>query len=173
MPYTHKTWAETMDDLAQTFARWGVATWAVEPRTSPRKIHQSVAEATVTVLWVVRNQQLGLTLGEHATAAENLRAIYNSIEDARKIEGRGATELMRQIFKQLPGPTETRVALPPGEARADPYRVLGLTPDAPLSVAEAAYRALAKAAHADAGGSNERMLALNSAIELIRKAGSP
>jgi hypothetical protein len=36
-------------------------------------------------------------------------------------------------------------------------------------VCEAAYRALAKESHTDAGGSDERMRALNAAIEAIRK----
>lgn len=172
MAYTQKTWAETMSDLQHTFALWGVTTWTVEPRTNPRKIHQSPAEYTVTVLWVVRGQQLGLTLGEYPTAAENLRAIYNSVEDARKIEGRGATELMRQIFKQLPGPTEAPLALPSGASVADPYIVLGLQSGAPLSVAEAAYRALAKTAHPNAGGDRAQWDRLQAAIEQIRKEKS-
>jgi hypothetical protein len=167
MPYTQKTWNETIRDLEHTFDLWGVTTWAVEPRTNPRKIYQSAAERTVTVLWVVRGQQLGLTLGEHDTASENLRAIYNSIEDARKIEGRGAAELMRQIFKQLPGPTEA-LALPAGAATVDPYSVLGLQPGAPRSVAEAAYRALAKTAHPNAGGDRAAWDRLQAAIEQIR-----
>lgn len=172
MAYTQKTWNETISDLERTFARWGVTTWAVEPRTNPRKIHQSPDEYTVTVLWVVRGQQLGLTLGEYPTAAENLRAIYNSIEDARKIEGRGATELMRQIFKQLPGPTNTP-ALPPAATRADPYAVLGLATGAPISIAEAAYRTLAKTMHPNAGGDRAEWDRLQAAIEQIRRAKQP
>jgi hypothetical protein len=47
-------------------------------------------------------------------------------------------------------------------------RLLHLAEGAPLHVAEAAFRAMAKAAHPDAGGSNEAMAGVNGAIELIR-----
>lgn len=39
----------------------------------------------------------------------------------------------------------------------------------PLAVAEAAYKHLAKSAHPDRGGSKEKMLELNQAIEELRK----
>ena len=44
-----------------------------------------------------------------------------------------------------------------------------MAPGAPLDVAEAAYRALAKKAHPDAGGDPERFRRLTEAIEWIRK----
>jgi hypothetical protein len=47
-------------------------------------------------------------------------------------------------------------------------RLLHLAEGAPVHVAEAAFRAMAKAAHPDAGGSNEAMALVNSAIEVIR-----
>lgn len=51
-----------------------------------------------------------------------------------------------------------------------PWRdVLGVMPTAPLAVAEAAYRALAKSTHADIGGSDARMRRLNLAIAAARK----
>lgn len=52
---------------------------------------------------------------------------------------------------------------------AGPWGVLHLAPGAPLDVAEAAYRALAKKAHPDAGGDPERFRRLTEAIEWIRK----
>jgi len=61
------------------------------------------------------------------------------------------------------GPTSNRAGSEP-----DPYEVLGIRPDAPLDVAEAAYRARAKKAHPDAGGRDDEMRELNAAIESIR-----
>jgi DnaJ-domain-containing protein 1 len=49
------------------------------------------------------------------------------------------------------------------------YATLGVLSSAPRAVIEAAYRALAKEAHPDAGGSPDRMRDLNAAIETIRK----
>jgi DnaJ-domain-containing protein 1 len=49
------------------------------------------------------------------------------------------------------------------------YVALGVLPSAPRAVIEAAYRALAKDAHPDVGGSEARMRALNAAMTTIRK----
>ena len=51
---------------------------------------------------------------------------------------------------------------------ADPYRVLGLTAAASGAEIKAAYRALVKQHHPDAGGDQERIIALNAAWELLR-----
>lgn len=168
MPYTQKSWAETIDDLDATFHRWGVAVWGVEPRNAPRKVHQSEAERRVSVFWNLRGQDMSLTLGRFPTAQENLRAIYISIEEARKIEGRGVTELMQQIFKQLPAPgaiqsTDQQAAV----IGKDPYSILGVLRTAPLEIIEAAYRRGAKIA---ANNNDQGALTMfNLAIEAIRK----
>jgi hypothetical protein len=68
------------------------------------------------------------------------------------------------------GRTYQRGRPPAGKKRAaGPWGVLHLAPGAPLDVAEAAYRALAKKAHPDAGGDPERFRRLTEAIEWIRK----
>ena len=51
---------------------------------------------------------------------------------------------------------------------SDPWQVLHLRPDAPSEVIEAAYRALAKRLHPDAGGSVVAMAAVNSAYDAVR-----
>ena len=52
--------------------------------------------------------------------------------------------------------------------RAEAVAALCVAPNAPLAVAEAAYRVLSKNAHPDAGGSVAAMARLNAAIDLIR-----
>jgi curved DNA-binding protein CbpA len=49
------------------------------------------------------------------------------------------------------------------------YAVLGVRPDAPAEVVEAAYKALAKKYHPDRGGSLETMRQLNWARDQIRR----
>ena len=49
------------------------------------------------------------------------------------------------------------------------YAALHLLPTAPPEVVSAAYKALAKKVHPDAGGSQERMQAINSAYALIKR----
>jgi molecular chaperone DnaJ len=50
----------------------------------------------------------------------------------------------------------------------DPYAVLGVSAQAGAAEIKAAYRALVKRHHPDAGGDAERILALNAAWELLR-----
>lgn len=48
-----------------------------------------------------------------------------------------------------------------------PHATLFVTPNAPIEVVRAAYKALAKLHHPDFGGSQERMIAINQAYEAI------
>lgn len=56
--------------------------------------------------------------------------------------------------------------MPP--SASDPYAVLGVPPSATATEIKAAYRALVKLHHPDAGGDEERILALNAAWEALR-----
>lgn len=51
---------------------------------------------------------------------------------------------------------------------ADPYAVLGVSSQATTAEIKAAYRALVKRHHPDAGGDDQRILALNAAWALLR-----
>jgi len=88
-----------------------------------------------------------------------------------------AQEFLRGILGVPPiGPAASgrrdRRRPPRAEPRGDPgdpYGMLGVTRQAPRVVVEAAYRALVKARHPDVGGSEERMKAVNGAMEAIRR----
>jgi molecular chaperone DnaJ len=56
---------------------------------------------------------------------------------------------------------------------SDPYAVLGVVPSATTAEIKAAYRALVKRHHPDAGGDDERILALNAAWEALRHQDRP
>ena len=49
----------------------------------------------------------------------------------------------------------------------DPYAVLGVTSQATAAEIKSAYRQLVKQHHPDAGGDDERILALNAAWEVL------
>ena len=80
-------------------------------------------------------------------------------------EARGIGDVVREMYLQLPAPVKER----------DPYEVLGVRSDAPLEVVEACWRALARRAHPDVGGSDVAMKEINAAWEKIRaeRAVSP
>lgn len=48
------------------------------------------------------------------------------------------------------------------------YRLLYVTPDAPMAVLDAARRALVKLNHPDVGGSNDKMARINAAFDKIK-----
>jgi molecular chaperone DnaJ len=55
----------------------------------------------------------------------------------------------------------------PAQVESDPYRVLGVSSQASGAEIKAAYRALVKRHHPDAGGDASTMLALNAAWEVL------
>jgi molecular chaperone DnaJ len=55
-----------------------------------------------------------------------------------------------------------------GPSSPDPYTLLGVSPQASTAEIKAAYRALVKRHHPDAGGNDDTILALNAAWEVLR-----
>ncbi len=127
-------------------------------------------------------QWIELTAKSAETPIDNLALLYTALETIRLTARRGATLAVVNLYRQMyPVPvTHTYTYQTGGGTQANqgphtqtpppgsPYAVLHISPNAPLAVAEAAYRALAREAHPDAGGNHERMKALNAAIEAIR-----
>ena len=168
---TEKTWSRILGDLDETFRKWMVGVWNVActlppPRTARQS--QTLAERRVQVTWRRGKRDYTLTMDRQSRAVDNLLVLQLAIEALRLNEKRGIAETLaeayRQEFPALPAPGQTSATRPAG-----PYAVLHLQSDAPIEVCEAAYRALAKQAHPDAGGSHARMAALAEAIETIRK----
>ena len=157
---TEKKWGETLADLEDTFRLWGIHEWTVTPmRPRSRGRYQGKDERRVTLHYLKDGAEIDLPMDQQDRAEDNLRVLYLAVEAMRMNEKRGIADVVRDAYLQLPAPLKVR----------DPYEVLGVRSDSPIEVVEAAYRALAKQAHPDAGGSTEVMTSLNEAVAQIRK----
>lgn len=173
---TKKTWDETIRELAETFEKWGIRQWRTDPQRPPLRGFGE-AKPTVTLYYTIKGRNVVLVSKAQSTARDNLRVLYLVVEALRLNERRGlaetAADAYRQTYPALPAPGQAASsAVPPGTSGAgDPYAVLFVQHGAPLAVCEAAYRALAKAAHPDSTSNQQgdaRMAALSAAIATIR-----
>jgi len=155
-------WHEIYRKLSITMKKWEVHSWDVnEPAgvRNPRDYNQSEEDRRVIIDYKLRGKNIRLIMDQQNTARDNFRVLTIALEAMRMNERRGIGEIMESAYLQLSGAV----------ANQTPYEVLGIMPDSPIDVAEAVYRAKAKIAHPDQGGSKEQMAALSKAIEDIRK----
>lgn len=103
------------------------------------------------------------TSSEHARQRERQRA--GSYRQSREHTRQGFEDIFSQFFGQQPGGQRSAAA-----PRTD-HGVLCVTDDAPPEVIRAAYKALSRLRHPDAGGSTEEMQRINAAFDRLRKAG--
>lgn len=102
-----------------------------------------------------------IAVDRYPTPAENLQAIHHILEARRTEVRHGGLIIAQTAFKGF-------LALPAPSARDWP-EVLGVPRTAAPADIEAAYRAKAKTAHPDTGGTKEAMAALNAAREAALK----
>lgn len=164
---TDKSWAANEAAIREQLHRWGAATYSLDRPNSTKKTALSWTETPEEALVVLKaawksGRELNLSYNKQARAVDNARVLFLVVESMRLNEVRGIDDVMREAYLQLPAPKQA-------VRERDPYEVLGIRPDAPKEVAEAAYRELAKSAHPDGGGRNETMVELNKAIEAVRK----
>lgn len=95
------------------------------------------------------------------SVTDNVWSLCLAIEAMRQLQRHGGEGMTGKALDGLS-------ALPPPENWWD---VLGVSRTAPMEVREAAYRALAKTAHPDAGGTPAGWVRLSAAIERARTAG--
>ena len=190
---TSKTWAQLEQEIAHTFDLFlGSSSYTLEsPFVGARaaikrkagRAPQTPEERAVTLRWTFRDLRHGgppypvrevvLAMSREETALANLELLAKTVEWLRMAHVRGIDQLAVKLLRQMyPQPPTHATPPPPRQERvhsSGPYAALHVSDDAPLEVAEAAYRALSRAAHPDVGGSHAQMKALNLAIEQIRR----
>lgn len=114
-----------------------------------------IEDTGVCVYFVLAGQQRAIPCDRWVYVQDNLRAVELTIGALRGIDRWGTGEIVAAAFRGF-------AALPEGGSAAW-WRVLEVAPDASEVEVEAAYRALAKRHHPDAGGSGERFRAVAEA----------
>lgn len=112
----------------------------------------------VAVYFTLKGEQRAIPCDEYLTVAENMRALMYVVEAMRTIERHGGPQLFNTAFagfKALPAAT--------GE---NWWEVLGVASSANAWQIREAFRAKAKTAHPDNGGSDQEMDRLIKAREL-------
>lgn len=195
MASTEKTWAQLETDILETFRKWrGAMNFVIEwPHGSTISDRRKRTRATTLVTYVPEERAVivrfdsyehgkrtpvSMRVQSQERPVDNLQLIATTLEWMRMAEVRKVQSLVVKFYRQM-WPEAPKQEVPPRQEQprtpppsTGPYAVLHLANDAPLEVAEAAYRALVKQQHPDVGGNHAPMVALNRAIEAIRaKAG--
>lgn len=188
-----KTWQQVRGALETTMNRMGVTAYTVEsPFEDARAIEkrkagskpQTIEQSSVTLefnlspIWFNSNhakeRHIRITARSRETAVENLDALQRAFETIRLTAVRNLDGIVYRVYRQM-FPQQQSRSIPPQQEppRTTPKSsgasaVLHIADEAPLAVAEAAYRALIRDVHPDVGGSHELAVALNAAIHTIR-----
>lgn len=148
---TTATIAHTRRDIEDVLRKWGVRKGDYDLRIGLRDAE---------VIWSINGKDQRFKCARFDSAEQNLRAIFLALDATRLAAQRGILEELAQIAVAM---------LPAGKIRRPPHEALEVAENASIEVAEAAYRAKAKTAHPDAGGTNEAMRELNEAINFYRE----
>jgi hypothetical protein len=127
----------------------------------PRDDQGDPSDPGAAVYWQKPGQPtLVMAIDGYVRVADNIAAIAATLEAMRKIQRHGGAQILERAFTGF-------TALPPPRS---PWEILGVAPNAPREAVEAAYRAKAKAAHPDMGGSTAAMAELNAARDAALRA---
>ena len=129
-------------------------------RGLPRGDQGEPGDPGVAVYWQKPGKPMRvMAIDAYTRVADNLGAIAATLEAMRAIERHGGAQILDRAFTGF-------TALPPPKS---PWETLGLKPGASADQITAAYRAKARAAHPDAGGSTAAMAELNQARDAALK----
>lgn len=115
----------------------------------------------VAVYFNLKDQQRVLACDRWTKVEDNLRAIELAISALRGLDRWGCSQILERAFQGF-------TALPAPAMPKEWWDILECRRDSSMEAIEANYRRLAKDAHPDNGGSNERMSLLNKAIKEAR-----
>lgn len=126
----------------------------VSSRTGRPYANQRLEDSGAAVYFNRKGREQCIACDKWATVRDNLQAITKTIEALRGIDRWGTGEMVNAAFAGFAALTaQASAGAPP---RRLWHEVLGVAPDAPMNVREAAYKALRRSTHPDAPeGSDE------------------
>lgn len=130
----------------------------------PLAVKTRIDDPGVAVYFTRDGKAQCLPCDEWHGVCANLRAIGKTVEALRGIERWGAKAMLDAALAGF-------IALPAG-GNNDWWRVLGVAPTADCTIIEAAWRALAKRHHPDAGGDPAQFRAVQEAFQQALTARS-
>jgi hypothetical protein len=152
-----QTWSDCKERLRATMTTWGVREFSLDCPTSRYGTAFAAPGDRFVIVGFVHpetGRPTEVRIDKFERPVDNLWALALGLDAIRLNDKRGFGDVARQVYTALPAPRER-----------DPFEVLGVLRDAPWHIVEGAYRAAAKEAHPDRGGTAERMAELNEAYE--------
>jgi hypothetical protein len=122
-------------------------------------LRRSWGDPGIAVYFTRKGRPVVLACDQYYEPHDNMRAIGKTAEAMRGIERWGASDMLDRAFRgfeALPAPEQW-------------WEVLEVSQSATVEEIDAAYRAKARAAHPDTGGSDAAMARLNAARDQGRK----
>lgn len=174
-PYPHgfrvtrsQAFDNILDELRKMDARnVQLDTGAEHQKRNPNKpyANSDFDDPGVVVRFERDGQQFAIPCDRWDNPRDNAQAIARYLDAKRALERYGVSTIESEYDTH---------ALPPGDedsdavvAREPPHEVLDVSPDAPPEVVKAAYKARAKTAHPDNGGSDEEFKRVEQAKEAM------
>lgn len=170
------TFQQALDDIERELLdRVGADDWRVSTAAPHRKTDGlPYADArpddpAVVVRWSKGSEQFAVACDQYTDWRDNARAIGLYIREKRKMSDRPVTTGQSEFATaRLPsGNEDALVTTAPDGTSEEPHEVLGVAPDAPDTVVEAAARRLRKEHHPDQGGDVEQFKRVNEAEEAM------
>lgn len=165
------TFAKARDDLLRELrlmgARYPLLSTNVALRRDglPYANQPEPDDPGVAVYFMWQGKQMTFACDRWDRVRDNVRAIGKTIEALRGVERWGASDMMERAFsafEALPAPDQA--------VTLSCWQILDLPPNASEMEIERAYRAKAKTAHPDAGGSRAEWDQLRAAYDQARRA---
>lgn len=117
-----------------------------------------VKDHGAAVYFTLNGKQVCLCCDTYERIYDNLRAIGRTIEALRQIDRDGVSDFLNRAFAGF-------TAIPERTGKPSCWDVLGMEPTKDEAAITKRYKELAKAAHPDAGGSDEAFTALAKAYK--------